>query len=291
MFIQLLVSGLLLGGIYALLSLGLSLMLGVSNFTNFAHGDFVMVGMYLAFCCFQWFGLNPYFSLPIVAVMSIVIGAIIFFVGRRTIGADAGIRQILFTLGLSMVLQNLALLFFKADYKSIPSPFTNSIGIGDVYISQGLLITFVIAIVVTALFLCFINYTNVGRAMRAVGDDRHASYLMGIPVERVDLLTFILGIGLACLAGALLMTVYAVTPTSGTSYNLIAWVTVVLGGLGHLQGALLSAVLIGICENISGFYLGADLRQAVYFVLFLIVLVVRPHGIFTSGSMRKVKRA
>ena len=106
MFIQLLVSGLLLGGIYALLSLGLSLMLGVSNFTNFAHGDFVMVGMYLAFCCFQWFGLNPYFSWPIVAVMSIVIGAIIFFVGRRTIGADAGIRQILFTLGLSMVLQN-----------------------------------------------------------------------------------------------------------------------------------------------------------------------------------------
>lgn len=290
MLLQLLVSGLLLGGIYALLSLGLSLMLGVSKFINFAHGDFVMVGMYMAYCSYQWFRLNPYLSWPIVAVMSIVFGGIVFFFARHTIG-QTSMNQILFTLGASMILQNVALLLFKADSKSVASPFTSSIGVGDVYISQGLLITFTIAVVVTALFLCFINFTNTGRAMRAVGDDRHASYLMGIPVERIDLFTFLLGIGLACLAGALLMTAYPVTPTTSSAYTLIAWVTVVLGGLGHLQGALLSAVLIGIVENFSGFYLGADLRQAIYFLLFLVVLVVRPQGLFTGGSVRRFKKS
>jgi len=290
MLLQLIVSGILLGGIYALLSVGLSLILGVSKFINFAHGDFVMTGMYMAFSCYQYLRLGPYFSWPIVLLLAVVFGCVLFAFARFTIGKPS-LNQILFTLGLSMVLQNTALLLFKSDYKSIPSTFTSSIPVGDVYISTGMLITFVISVVFTVVFLCFIRYSTTGRAMRAVGDDRDAGRLIGIPVGRIDLITFCLGTTLACVAGSLLMTVYPTTPTIGSGYTLIAWVTVVLGGLGHLQGALISAVLIGVCETVSGFYLGPDMRQVVYFILFLIVLVFRPQGLFSGVSMRKVKRS
>lgn len=291
MFLQLIVSGILLGGIYALLSVGLSLMLGVSKFLNFAHGDFVMVGMYMAFICYQRWNLNSYVSWPIVIIFAVILGAVVFSFARLTIGSDNALNQILLTLGLSMVLQNVMLLFYKSDFKSVPNALSGSIGVGNVFISTGLLITFIIALCITAAFLCFIQFTSIGRAMRAVGEDRHASHLMGIPVGRIDLITFCLGITMACIAGSLMMSVYPVTPTIGSGYNLIAWVTVVLGGLGHLQGALMSALLIGVMETVSGYYLGADLRQVVYFITFLIVLVVRPQGLFSGISMRKVKRA
>jgi Branched-chain amino acid ABC-type transport system, permease components len=291
MLLQLIVSGILLGGIYALLSVGLSLMLGVSKFLNFAHGDFVMVGMYMAFICYQNWGVNSYLSWPIVTLFAAALGVVVFLFARLTIGQGNTLNQILLTLGLSMVLQNVMLLFYKSDYKSVPNALSGSIQVQEIFISTGLLITFVIALCITAVFLCFIQFTSMGRAMRAVGEDRHASCLMGIPVGKVDLITFCLGVTMACISGSLMMSVYPVTPSVGSGYNLIAWVTVVLGGLGHLQGALLSALLIGICETVSGFYLGADLRQVVYFVVFLLVLVVRPQGLFSGFNMKKVKRS
>jgi Branched-chain amino acid ABC-type transport system, permease components len=291
MLLQLIVSGILLGGIYALLSVGLSLMLGVSKFLNFAHGDFVMVGMYMPFICYQNWGVNSYLSWPIVTLFAAALGVVVFLFARLTIGQGNTLNQILLTLGLSMVLQNVMLLFYKSDYKSVPNALSGSIQVQEIFISTGLLITFVIALCITAVFLCFIQFTSMGRTMRAVGEDRHASCLMGIPVGKVDLITFCLGVTMACISGSLMMSVYPVTPSVGSGYNLIAWVTVVLGGLGHLQGALLSALLIGICETVSGFYLGADLRQVVYFVVFLLVLVVRPQGLFSGFNMKKVKRS
>jgi branched-chain amino acid transport system permease protein len=289
MLLQLIVSGILLGGIYALLSLGLSLIFGVSKFTNFAHGDFVMVGMYMAFGFYGLFTLTPYFSWPLVLLGGVAFGMLLFWVARSTI-EKSGLNQILLTLGVSMVLQNTVLLFFKSDYKSIPATFGSSIKAGTVFISTEMLIAFIIAVFITAVFLCIIKYTDTGRALRAVSDDRAASKLMGLPVNKLDPIAFCFGITLACLAGALLMTVYPTTPTIGSGYNLIAWVTVVLGGLGFLEGALISAVLIGICETVSGFYLGADLRQAVYYSLFILVLVFRPQGLFAGLSMKRVKR-
>ena len=289
MLLQLIVSGVLLGGIYALLSLGLSLIFGVSKFVNFAHGDFVMSGMYTAFVCYILFSLTPYFSWPLVLLGGVGLGLLLFWVAKSTI-EKSGLNQILVTLGLSMVLQNTVMLFFKSDYKSIPATFGSSIKAGSVFISTEMLIAFIIAIGVTAVFFFLIKYTDTGRALRAVSDDREASKLMGLPVNKLDPIAFCLGITLACLAGALLMTLYPTTPTSGSGYNLVAWVTVVLGGLGYLQGALLSAVLIGVCEILSGFYLGADLRQVVYYSLFILVLVFRPQGLFTGLSMKKVKK-
>lgn len=289
MLLQLIVSGVLLGGIYALLSLGLSLIFGVSKFTNFAHGDFVMVGMYMAFGLYGLFTLTPYFSWPLVLLGGVLFGMMLYWVAKSTI-EKSGLNQILLTLGVSMVLQNTVLLFYKSDYKSIPATFGSSIKAGNVFISTEMLIAFIIAVFITAVFLGIIKYTDTGRALRAVSDDRAASKLMGLPVHKLDPIAFCFGITLACLAGALLMTVYPTTPTIGSGYNLIAWVTVVLGGLGFLEGALISAVLIGICETVSGFYLGADLRQAVYYSLFILVLVFRPKGLFAGLSMKRVKR-
>ncbi|GKX29588.1 branched-chain amino acid ABC transporter permease [Vallitalea longa] len=289
MLIQLIVSGILLGGIYALLSIGLSLMLGVSKFINFAHGDFVMIGMYITYLIYATFQLNPYVSWPLVLLGGIIFGALVFIIVKRVIGKNP-LNQMLLTIGLSMILQNVILLIFKSDFKAIPSEFSNSISIGSVYVSMAQLITFGLAIATTIVFLVFIKKTNIGRAMRAVGEDREASQLMGINVPKIDFIVFTLGTVMACFSGALLMTMYPTFPTVGANYNLLAWITVVLGGLGHLQGALVAALIIGVSETLTGFYLGADLRQLVYFVIFIIVLIVTPEGLFHKFSLRKVKR-
>lgn len=289
MLLQLVISGILLGGIYALLSIGLSLMLGVSKFINFAHGDFVMIGMYSTYVMYMAFGLNPYVAWPLVILVGILFGVLMFTIAKRAIGKSP-INQILLTLGFSMILQNVILLFFKSDFKSVPSEFNNSIQINEVFVSGAQLVTFTIAIVTTIGFLLFIKFTNMGRAMRAVGQNRNASKLMGINVPRIDLIVFTLGTVMASFAGALLMTMYPTYPTVGSTYNIIAWITVILGGLGHLQGALVAALIIGISETLTGFYIGADVRQLVYFVIFIIVLVVSPGGIFHKLSLRKVKR-
>jgi len=289
MLLQLIISGILLGGIYALLSIGLSLQLGVSKFINFAYGDFVMIGMYSTYVVYLAFGLNPYLAWPLVILMGIVFGLIMFTVAKRAIGKSP-INQILMTLGFAMILQNVVLLFFKSDFKSVPSDFNNSIKISEIFVSGNQLITFGLALVSTIGFLVFIKYSNTGRAMRAVGQNRNASKLMGINVPRVDMVVFILGTVMAMCSGALLMTMYPTYPTVGSGLSIIAWITVILGGVGHLQGALVAALIIGVSETLTGYYLGGDVRQLVYFVIFIIVLIVSPGGIFNKISFRKVKR-
>jgi len=289
MFTQLIVSGILLGGVYALLSIGLSLILGVSKFVNFAHGDFVMIGAYMSFIFYIRCGLFPYYSWPLVILCAMIFGAIIFLVAKHTIGKKAE-NQMLLTLGLSMILQNSMLMIFRSDYKGVPSQFGSSINIGSAFFSQEQIIIFVIAITTTIAFLIFIQYSNIGRAMRAVGENRNTSKLMGINVKKVDLIVFLLGTIMACFAGALLITIYPTTPTIGSAYNILAWIMVILGGVGHLYGAFFAGFIIGVTETLTGFYLGADLRQLVYFILFVIILVICPEGLFSRFSFRKVKR-
>ncbi len=284
---QLLVSGILLGGVYALLSIGLSLILGVSKYINFAHGDFVMIGTYLAFVCYQSMGLNPYLSWPFVIVGAVAFGLIIFAVIKKTIGGSS-LSHILLSLGISMILQNVILMFFKSDVKTIPATFGTSFKIGGLFLSIEMLISFAIAIIATAVLIYMINHTNFGRAMKAVGQNREAAQLMGISVKKVDLAAFILGTITATMAGSLLMTLYPTQPTIGSQYNIIAWIIVILGGLGHLQGALLSGIIIGITEAVSGYYLGADMRQVVYFIIFVVIIIVRPQGLFTGINMKKI---
>lgn len=183
MLLQLLISGVLLGGVYALLSIGLSLILGVSKFINFAHGDFVMVGTYMAYVCYAAFGLSPYASWPIVVVFSLIFGSAMFWVIKHVISRSS-LTHILMTLGLSMILQNSVLMIFKSDIKSVPSVFGTSIKIGGLYISTEMLISCLIAVAFTGFLLYFVNKTHMGKAMKAVGQDRQAAQLMGIDRKR-----------------------------------------------------------------------------------------------------------
>ena len=288
MFLQLLASGILLGGVYALLSIGLSLILGVSKFINFAHGEFVMIGTYLAYVCYKAFGLSPYLSWPLVTIGAVLFGLIIFFIIKRTIGGSS-LNHILLSLGISMILQNVILMLFKSDVKSIPATFGTSIKIGSIYLSIEMIISFVIAILTTMALIYVINHTNFGRSMKAVGQNRVAAELMGISVSKVDLYAFLLGTVTAALAGSLLMTLYPTQPTIGAQYNIIAWIIVILGGLGHLQGALISGIVIGVTETISGYYLGSDMRQVVYFIIFVVIVIVKPEGLSTHINMKKPK--
>lgn len=288
MLLQLLISGLLLGGVYALLSIGLSLILGVSKFINFAHGDFVMVGTYIAYVCYAMFNLDPYTSWPIVIVGSILFATIIFFVVRKTIGGN-DLNHILITLGISMILQNLVLMMFKSNVKSIPARFTSSMNIGHILIPVNQLISFLIAAGATVLLMYVFNKTNFGRGMKAIGQNRVAASLMGISVKKTDYFAFVLGVTTAALAGSLLMTMYPTFPTAGNTYSNMAWVIVILGGVGSLKGSFYSGLIIGVVETISGYYLGSDVKQVVYFIIFLIIILVRPNGLFTSTNMKKKK--
>lgn len=288
MLLQLLISGLLLGGVYALLSIGLSLIISVSKFINFAHGEFVMVGGYIAYVCYTAFNMDPYTSWPIVVVGSIIFGSIVFLVIRKTIGGDI-LNHILITIGISMIVQNVVLMFFKSDVKSIPARFTTSLHLGEILIPINQLISFLIAATATALLLYMFNKTNLGRSMNAVGQNRVAAQLMGISVDRTDYLAFVLGVGSAAMAGSLLMTMYPTFPTVGAGYGHIAWVIVILGGVGQLLGGFYAGLIIGVVETVSGYYLGSDVKQVIYFIIFLIIILVRPNGLFAHNNIRKKK--
>jgi branched-chain amino acid transport system permease protein len=290
MLLQLLISGIMLGGVYALTSIGLSLIFGVSKIINFAHGDFVVIGMYLTYSFYQITGISPYLSWVVVIPCSIILGWLVFLLLKRTIGVQE-VNQIFITLGLSMVIQNVILMYFKSDYRTIRTIFDKNIKIGNIFFTREGVLAFLIAVVITAVFLWFLNKTDTGRAMKAVSQDRAAAHLMGVRVGSIDLLVFCLGIVFAGIAGSLLITMFAAYPTSGGVYNLLAWVTVVLGGLGNVVGALFAAFLIGVIEIISGYYLGADMRQVVYYVFFVIILIIRPQGLFSGIKFfnRKIK--
>ncbi len=286
MLLQLIISGILLGGVYALTSMGLSLVFGVSKITNFAHGDFVVIGMYAALSIYYVTGLVPYFSWIFVIPISFGIGWLAFQLIKRTIGGDH-LNQIFITIGLSMIIQNLILMLYKSDYRTMKSLFDSSLKIGEIYISYESLLAFGIAVIVTAGFLWFLNKTDLGRAMRAVSQDKSAASLMGVKVEKINVIAFGLGISMAGLAGSLLLTMYAAYPTAGGVYNLLSWVIVVLGGLGQVGGALAAAFLIGICETLTGFYIGPDFRQVVYYLFFIAILIVKPQGLFSGIKLHK----
>ncbi len=289
MLLQIIASGLLLGGVYALLSIGLSLILGVSKFINFAYGDFVMVGTYMAFMAYTTFGTGPYFSWPLIIIGGAIFGMLFYYLVKKTIGGD-GSNQVLITIGLAICLQNLVLMFFKSDYKSIPAHFGDSIQIGEIYLSMEQLVTFTISILITLALMAFIKFTPYGRAMRAVGQDPMASSLMGINITQVNIATFCLATVFACLAGSFLMSMYSTFPQMGATFNIVAWVCVIMGGIGNLTGALIAGFIIGVLETLTGFYLGSDIRQAVYYAVFILCVVLRPEGLFKI-SARGLKKS
>jgi branched-chain amino acid transport system permease protein len=282
---QVAVSGVLLGGVFALIAAGLNIIFGVVRIINFAHGEFVMLGMYLTFFLHNSYGIDPYLALPIVAAALFVFGVVVQRLVIQPILGASAISKIFATVGLSLVLLNLALILFGGNFRSVRTSYSNAtIDIGAVSVNVPRLVAFLVALVLFAGLFYLLRRTFLGKAFQAVAEDRATAELMGIRAKRIYLLAFGLGSALAGVAGALLMPFTSVYPTVGVSYTLVAFVVVVLGGLGNMGGTLLAGIVIGLTESFSATFISPALSTAVYFVIFVLVLLVRPSGLFGKGK-------
>ena len=278
-------NGITTGAVYALIALGLTLIYGVLHIINFAHGASLMVALYGVYFLKEQLGIDPYLALPIVVPAMFALGYVLQrgVINRASHGKDENI--LLVTLGLSIVLENLALLFFKSDTRTIETAYTlTTVTIGPAMIALPKLVSFIGALVVSAVLLAVMRYTDLGRAIRAVAKEKHGARLMGIDVDHVYAMCF--GIGLACLGAAacFLLPAYYVNPLVGSGFVLVAFTIVVLGGMGSFVGALVGGLLIGVVESIGGLYLGESLGQVGIFAIFIVVLLFRPQGLFGARA-------
>ena len=276
---QLIFSGLLIGSIYALMSLGLTLVFGVLRVVNFAHGEFLMIAMYGAWAMTKLVGLNPYLGAFAVVPGMFLFGALVhWFIVRP--GLDKPHLVIVFaTMGLSIFLQNVALMTMTADLRDVPPIFPHSISVGHIYIKGELLLGFVITLCCTAALQWIIKHTFLGKAIRATVQDGEAAKLMGIAVPRIFLITFAAGSALVGLAACVMVPLFSVFPTVGLNFVLIAFVIVVLGGMGSIEGALLGGFCVGVVQSVSAYYVAPAFGQLFFFVLFLLVMIFRPNGL------------
>jgi branched-chain amino acid transport system permease protein len=278
--LQLAINGLTLGGIYALIAIGLTLIFGVVRIINFAQGEFLMIGMFATFWIFSLLKIDPYIALFIFTPLLFLLGVGTERLIIKPILNAPPIAQIFSTFGLSIVLQNGALMFWKSDYRSLETAYSNVvINWAGLMINVPRLVAFLAAVGIVILLYLFLQKTYLGKAMNAVAQDRDAAQLMGVDINKIYMVAFGVGIGLEGLAGALIMPIYATYPTVGFTFGLIAFVVVVLGGLGNMIGAFLGGLIIGLVESFSGFYISPELNTAIYFLIFVLVLIIRPSGL------------
>jgi branched-chain amino acid transport system permease protein len=283
---QALVTGLLIGGIFSLVSVGLSMIWGVMRIINFAHGEFLMVAMYIAFFLVAKGGWDPYLTILVTAPALFLIGMLIFQLTIRPILKDPPINLILLTVGISLILQSLALMFFKADVRSANTIYTHmNIMLGSVVIRGPQLISFVGAGVAALALYWLLHKTDIGGAIRATAQNSAAATLVGVNVRNTYLLAF--GIGSASLgvAASLIIPFYYASPTVGQFFGLIAYVVVVLGGLGNFLGSLIAGLIIGLTESVGAAVLPGSLARLATFGLFIVMLLFRPQGIL-GGKQR-----
>jgi branched-chain amino acid transport system permease protein len=286
--LNVLVVGILLGGIYALASIGLNLIFGVIRIVNFAHGELLMLGMYGAFLCASLLKLDPYLSILVVVPAMFLFGVIIQRLVIQPLQAESTM-QIFATFGLLTILQNVVLLITRGEGYSVSSKFAQlSIGFGEIRISGARLIVLVSTTLIALGLHWFLTRNLVGKSIRAVAQDRDAARLMGIDVERTFMLTFGIGSALAGLAGVLLAPIYTLSPGIGGNFILAAFAVVVLGGLGSVAGAYFGGMIVGIVEAFAGYYIDPELKQAFWFIIFLAVLVIRPSGLFGRVGAEEV---
>ena len=284
---QSLASGLLMGLIYGLVAAGLALIFGLMDVVNFAHGEFLMTAMYAAFGLFFAFALDPLASAPFVAAAMFIFGAAVYLGVVRfamSASANAGMVQIFATFGLAIVMRGLAQLLFTPDYRSIPHSWLGgkTLQVAGVFLPAPQLAGAVVSLAAFGALWLIINRTDFGRALEATREDAGAVALVGIDKKRVFALGWGLGGALVGLAGAVLAGFFYIYPDVGASFSLIAYVTVALGGFGSVFGAFAAGILVGLVEAASALALPPSLKSLGIFALYLVVVVVRPRGLFGS---------
>ena len=284
--IQAILNGLLTGALYALIGMGMALIFGVMRIVNFTHGAFLMLGMYVSYVFFLKTGINPYVGFIVSGAILFVIGYAVYMRLLRRIPGQVDFMVILLTLGLGLIITDGVQLVFGADYHQINLPLlARNFRLGSqISVNAPWLLSFVIALILAVLLYFVVTHTMFGRAARAIAQNPYASPLMGINVNRVQAISFGIGAAAAGIAGALLLPVFYLYPTVGSQFELKSFVMVVLGGMGSIQGAAIAGLVLGVVESLTSLYWGNEWALAVDFVIFILVLSLKPSGIF--GSQR-----
>ena len=291
-FLTYLISGLSLGSVYALIALGYSMVYGIARMLNFAHGDIIMVGAYVAFFAATAFSQSAGISTFLAIVLCMVLGVVIEYLAYRPLRQAPSLAVLITAIGVSYFLENLAQLIFSANPKSFTTfvPFEPlKLAGGQLTISATTIVTIIVCFIIVGVLVTFINKTKAGQAMLAVSEDRGAATLMGVNVNGTISLTFAIGSALAAIGGILLCSAYpTLTPTTGAMPGIKAFVAAVLGGIGSIPGAFIGGIILGILENLSKAYISSKLSDAIVFSVLIIVLLVKPTGILGKKIMEKV---
>jgi branched-chain amino acid transport system permease protein len=283
--VQTLVFGILVGGLYGLAAVGLSLVFGVTKFLNISHGELLMLGGYAGFWLFTLFGVDPFVGLPLVVLLLVLLGFVVYkllFSRMAKLSDEKKIKNtMLVGFGLGLVLQNVALRLWTADDRGITTAYSSKVlKFAGVRFPVVRVASFAIAVIVLLSLQLFLKRTYLGKAIRATVQDWEAATLLGIAVDRVYLVSFLMGAGLAGLAGALVSVGYSIRPGMGLEWTLTTLIVMVLGGLGSFVGTFVAGVLLGATQAVTSFWLGGTYREIVALLLFLVVLVLRPQGLF-----------
>jgi len=289
-FAQQLVNGLIVGGVYALIAVGLTIIFGLMDVVNFAHGEFYMLGGMVAFLLVQGVGANYFLCLVLSIAIVMAIGFLVekaLLKKLRDKKTEIVVTAALVTIGISIFFQNTGLLVFGSVPRLIPSPFSpDPVRIGPILLGRMHLFAALVTLIVILFCHFFIKRTTMGMAMRATFQDKDVAALVGVHIDRVFSFTFMLGAGLAATAGALLGPIYIIYPNVGESVVLKAFVIVILGGMGNFLGAIFAALLLGVVESLGAAYMSVEYRDLIGFVMVLLILLFRPSGLF--GKMKRV---
>ena len=291
-FINYLINGVSLGSVYAIIALGYPMVYGIAKMLNFAHGDIIMIGSYVVFVTVSSMGLPPVLGVLLAVAACTLLGVVIERVAYKPLRNASPLAVLITAIGVSYLLQNVALLIFGADTKSFTSvvkiPALKLAG-GQLNITGETIATILSCIVIMVCLMAFINRTRAGQAMLAVSEDKGAATLMGINVNGTIALTFAIGSALAAIAGVLLCSAYpSLTPYTGSMPGIKAFVAAVFGGIGSIPGAFIGGVLLGVIEILSKAYISSQLSDAIVFSVLIIVLLVKPTGILGKKISEKV---
>ena len=278
--VQQLVNGLLIGFMYSLIAIGLTLIWGVMNIVNFAHGDFLMLGMFTSFWLYTLYGLDPLFSIPICTVLLFVLGVLIYrFIVSKVMRGPV-LAQLVVTFGVSIFLANLAVFLWTPDFRLIEKPLLRGTWeIGQIELSIPKLMASIGSVLTSIFVFWFLKKTRIGKAILATEMDREAALLMGINTERINSISFAIGSSLVGIAGAFLSTYYYIYPQVGGVFGTIAFAIVALGGFGSIEGAFLAGILVGLVQTLGGYFFDPAYKYAIVFLIYLITVWIRPRGL------------
>lgn len=282
--VQAILDGLMIGGVYAVISIGLTLVFGVMGIVNFAQAEFLMLGMFVAYYAWAWLGLDPLLAAPLAFVVVFLLGAAMQRILIRRVLKAPEVAQIFLTVGLLIVLENAALLMFGSSFRSVSTPYqTSSLQLGPLFVSVPYLAAFAMSVASGLALWLFLKSSWFGRAMRATAQDPMAARLMGINADRMHMLAFALGVGLTAFGGAVILPYLTASPTVGAQFVVLMFTVVVLGGLGSVAGAVVGGLAVGIIQSLSTLVFPIQLQNLVLFVVFIAVLAFRPKGLLGAA--------